>query len=225
MLWAIAYGTSSYLVDQNFWPRQVQEKWARPGIAVGIHGGFYGDLFVLPALFWYLTAKYGSEWSSEMVGFAIKIGFTVTFANHLLLIFTQTVPDPFGWKGERWSLTIFFHFLYMWIAVMFIALMYFTPGTDPHDVALGSIVVGVHMMAGTHVFLGIVNRWKRWSWCPDLIASPTLPLMLVGLWAVLTGFAMYAGGVWAAILVGMTALCLLGMAQATLMFGPGPIRR
>ncbi len=197
----VLYGLSSYLIDSNFLPHQVIAKWGRAGFPVVAHGGFWGDLLVLPALFWYFTNEYGDHWTNETLGRAIKIGLGLALANHILLIFTQTIPDPFGWKGEKMSFTIFFHFLYFWLAATFIALMYFTSGGVSLSLAvIGSGVLGVHMMAGMHIPLAVLQEHFQWKWCPQGLIHTQLILMQIGLWITLAGFATYAAswqaGVW-----------------------------
>ncbi|MDD3530984.1 MAG: hypothetical protein PHV99_00060 [Candidatus Pacebacteria bacterium] len=194
MLLVVVEGLFSYFVSGNFTPTQVIARWGKSGISFIAHGGMWGDFFLLPALFAFIITRYGASWNTKMIVIMVSIGVLVTLANHLMLISTQVVPDPLGWKGEKWSTVIALHFIYMSTYVALAGLFYFSPGVSVKAAIMVSVMLGVHMAFGTHVPLGLLNRWYQWVWCPDFIASPQLPYLTTVIWATLTSFAWYAAG-------------------------------
>ena len=184
----------SYKWGHNFWPSQVMTRWGKAGIAFFAHGGMWGDFFLLPALFAFIITRYGANWTPKQIALMAAIGVAVTLGNHLLLIFTQTIPDPIGWKEEKWSALIAMHFVYMSTYVALAGLFYFSPNVSVGAAVGVSVVLGIHMALGTHVALGVINLWKQWAWCPDFLASPVLPYMTVSIWLTLSVFAAVAAG-------------------------------
>src|SRR3990172_7232943 len=94
VLLVVLEGFATYYLSQNFWPSQVMERWGKAGISFFSHGGMWGDLFLLPPLFAFIIVKYGEDWKLEQIALMAAIGFAVTAGNHLILIFTQAIPDP-----------------------------------------------------------------------------------------------------------------------------------
>lgn len=188
-------GIVSYFVEKNFLPSQVFARWGRNGIPLVAHGGFWGDLFILPPVFWYVVTRYGEGWSQRQIVVMVGIGFAITLANHINLMMNQTLPDPFGWKEERWSTLIALHFVYMTMYVALSGLFFFSSGKVPSTLAvLVGVALGLHMMLGTHVILGIVKRWTQWSWCPDFFANPQMPYVIIGIWVIVAILASIGAG-------------------------------
>ncbi|MFZ3043907.1 MAG: hypothetical protein WA058_02235 [Minisyncoccia bacterium] len=172
----------------------------------------WGDLFLLPALMAYVVVNYGDEWTAQQVVVMAIIGMAITLGNHLLLIFTQEILDPLGWKHERWSTLIALHFVYMSAYVALVGLFFFcSPGVSVVAAITVATILGVHMALGTHVPLGVMERWYQWDWCPDLLGNPGLPWMQLGLWVVLAMLAWYAAGWQAGLWVAAIAIALAGL--------------
>lgn len=208
MLLVVAEALASYYLSQNFWPSQVMARWGKAGIAFFAHGGMWGDFFLLPALFAFIITRYSASWSPKMILIMTLVGIVITLGNHLVLIFTQTIPDPLGWKEEWWSVPIVLHFVYMSAYVALAGLFYFSPGVSLKAAVVVSVALGIHMAAGTHVFLGLVNLWGQWTWCPDFLASPVLPYMSAGIWIVLSLLATVAAGLQAGLSVAVVGVSL-----------------
>lgn len=178
----------------SFWPNQVMERWGEPGIAFVAHGGMWGDLVLLPPLFAYIITRYGASWSNKQITVMAIVGILVTLANHLLLVFTQVIPDPLGWQKESWSWVIALHFVYMSTYVALVGLFYFSSDVSVRIAVTVSVALGIHMAFGTHVPLGMLNRLIGWPWCPDFLGSPMLPYLTGVIWFLLAGFSAHAAG-------------------------------
>ncbi len=189
----IGYALAGYS-NGMFWPVQVIAKWQKPGIALIIHGGMWGDLLLLPLVVRYLTDRYDltADLTWESNKWWVLIGFAITLANHINLCLNQKVPDPFGWQDKWWSMTITVHFLYMWGACTILLKAAFAPSIEPAAMAILAIVVGTHMMFGIHMVLGITNRFMRLDWLPEFITTQSI-LMEVGIWSALIALAYYLG--------------------------------
>lgn len=220
MLLVVLEALASYSWGQNFWPDQVMARWGKTGISFFAHGGMWGDFFLLPALMAWVIVTYGSTWSTEMIMKMAAIGVLVTLGNHLILIFTQAIPDPLGWKEEKWSALIAMHFVYMSAYVALAGLFYFSPGVSVKAAVAVSVALGIHMAFGTHIPLGLLNLWYKWAWCPDFFSNnPGLPIMTAGIWITLAAFATVAAG-WRAglsvvIIASALAVVILGIINAS----------
>src|SRR4051812_36344391 len=109
---ALGYCVTSHF-EGMFTLEQVIEKWGRPGIAIVVHGGAWGDILLLPALCAVLTARFGESWAERLnlnlyffrwdlsiIVLAAIIGFVITAGNHANLCANQKIPDPFGWQKQ-----------------------------------------------------------------------------------------------------------------------------
>lgn len=224
MLLVVAEALASYHYASNFWPSQVMARWGKAGIAFFAHGGMWGDFFLLPLLMAIIVVTYGDTWTLKQVAIMGAIGIVVTTANHLNLILNQPVPDPLGWQGEKWSDPIALHFVYMSTYVALAGLFYFSPNVSVKAAVMVSVVLGIHMALGTHVPLGILNRFMNWSWCPDFLSNNGLLWMQLGIWVVLTTFATVAAGWRAGLWVIGIGSCFIELLLLFIRFGPPAIR-
>lgn len=222
VLWMLLETFAAYRGGWLF-PSDVAAHWGKPGIAFSTHGGMYGD-FLLPFLFAWMYVAYGETWNAEKIGTMLAIGLAVTLANHLLLIFTQVIPDPLGWKGERWSALIALHFVYMSVAVTFAGLFYFSPNVSVAAAVGVSILLGVHMLFGTHVPFGVLNRLHPMLDCPDFLSNAGLPWMQLGIWIMLAYFSWRAAGQEAGLWIGGIGIGVFTLIQLFIRFGPPAIR-
>lgn len=202
MLLVVVEGFVSYYLSHNFWPSQVMARWGKAGISFFAHGGMWGDLFLLPALMAVIVVNYVDKWTAEQVIIMAVVGVAVTLGNHLMLIFTQETPDPLGWKQEKWSALIALHFVYMSTYVALAGLFFcYTPGVSVTAAVWVALILGIHMAFGTHVPLGMLNRFERWEWCPDFLSSPVLPYLSAVIWLALSALAWIATKEWHAGLI------------------------
>lgn len=220
MLLVVLEALASYFLSHNFWPSQVMTRWGKAGIAFFTHGGMWGDLFILPLVMATVIVKYGDSWEMRQIAIMAMVGVTITLANHLMLIYTQTIPDPLGWQREKWSTVIALHFIYMSVYVALIGLFFIhSPGVSVTAAVGVAVALGVHVALGTHVTLGLLNLWYRWGSCPDFLASPILPYLTTAVWLILAVLASVAAGLRAGFAVvtigaGLTALvmCIIRLA-------------
>jgi hypothetical protein len=197
----IGYDIAGYF-DGMFLPRQIIAKWGQPGVALIFHGGMWGDLILLPFLFAYLIGKVSGDWTATHVGYALLIGFAVTFSLQLMLALTGDKPDPMGWQGERWSLGIALHFTYMWGAVTLVALtLLYSPSATAGMITVTCIIIGIHTYLGAQILFGILNRcFFRWDLVPEMLITAAFVTQAI-VWAVLAGLAARVGGMRAGALV------------------------
>lgn len=224
MLLVVLEALASYFWNSNFWPSQVVARWGKAGIAFFAHGGMWGDFFLLPPLMAFIIVKYGDGWSMKLIVIMCAIGVVATTANHLNLILNQPVPDPLGWQQEKWSTPIALHFVYMSTYVALAGLFYYSPHVSVKAAVIVSVVLGIHMALGTHVPLGILNRFMNWSWCPDFLSNNGLLWMQLGIWVVLATFATVAAGWRAGLWVAGFGASYIALLMVFIQFGPPAIR-
>jgi hypothetical protein len=211
VLLALAYAFTALLRDDMFWPSQVIRRWGRAGIALVFHGGLWGDLFVLPMLSWLLITWYQDVWQLSDLKWSALMGFVLTAGNHVNLCLNQRVPDPFGWREERWSATIGLHFLYMWLAsTVLFQTAFFTPHLTSGVVSTVCIIVGLHMMCGIHMPVGIVNRALRDKRIPEFLRADSL-WMATCIWVAMTLLALVLGGTGAMVSVACATFACVTM--------------
>ena len=201
MLLVVVEGFASYYISKNFFPSQVIARWGQPGIAFITHGGMWGDLFLLPALMAWIITRYGNQWSTKQIVIMGFVGFAITLGNHLLLIFTQKIPDPLGWQKEWWSVPIALHFVYMTTYVALAGLFFFHSHPSVGATVLVATLLGIHMLFGTHIPLGILNLRYHWEWCPTSFLHTGALWMQAGIWMTLSALAYIAAGPTAGLLM------------------------
>lgn len=198
---------AAYYLSKNWSPDQILLVWKRPGVPLKYHGGWWGDLLLLPIVFGWVVYKFGQTWDAKMIAIMLAIGFAFNLANHIGLIKGQTFIDPYGHPGEKWSTVIGLHFVYASAYIGLVGLFYLSPGVTFWEVVGVSAIVGVHTMIGMHIPLGALNEIYRWDWCPQDLLNEKLLTMQIGLWATLAGFATYAAGSKAGLLVLAIGIC------------------
>lgn len=192
-----------------FLPSQMMARYYRSGINFLTHGGMWGDMFLLPPMLCYMLGHTGA-WSVHHDWPFALVGTGLTMLNHVLLTNNEQ-PDPFGFLDLRSSPAITVHAVYMAVYLTIIGRFYVNPvDVNPTAIATLSILLGIHVAAGTHIFLGMANLVYRWRWCPDILANPAVWAMNAGTWVVLAVLATYAGG-WLAGLYTIGAGCILAV--------------
>ncbi len=189
-----------------FLPSQMMAQYGRPGINFLTHGGMWSDMFLLPYLLCYMLL-YSGKWDLSRDWLPIAIGIAMAVGNQILLN-NSTRPDPLGSVDLKWSVAIAVHSVYMAAYIAVIGHFYFNTDVSSEATIVVSILLGVHVAAGTHVFLGMANLLGHWDWCPALLSDPNLPYMSAGVWALLAVLAWYAGGMQAGLTVAATGSIL-----------------
>ena len=201
MLLVTLMGLTSYW-NGTFFPNQLIARFGKPGVSFFAHGGMWGDMFLLPTLFACIIVSYGVTWDVAQIKQMMLIGIAITAANQLLCN-QSPVPDVLGWQGEKFSLTIALHFVYMSTYVALAGLFFcYTPGVSVTAAVWVAVILGIHMAFGTHVPLGMLNRFAQWVWCQDFLSSPILPYLSAVIWLTLSILATIATGWRAGFVVG-----------------------
>src|SRR3989344_3170415 len=222
MLLVAVEGFVSYQ-NGTFFPNQLIAKFGKPGVSFFAHGGMWGDMFLLPTLFACIIVLYGATWSAEQIGQMVLIGVAITAANQLLCN-QSPVPDVLGWQGEKFSLTIAMHFVYMSTYVALAGLFFcYTPGVSVTAAVCVAVVLGIHMAFGTHVPLGMINRFAQWAWCQDFLSSPVLPYLSAVIWITLAALATIAAGLRAGFMSGPLVFGGAALVIVFMEFSPLPV--
>ena len=147
----LGYAIAGYF-NGMFLIQQVLDKGHGPGVALAIHEGMWSDFFILPPLFKYLIGKLQGDWEGTIVKKSLLIGLVITLATHLLLISMGDKPDPMGWQGGRFSITIVLHFIYMWGAIALAALvLIYSPSATTRMITATCIILGIHTYLGAQI--------------------------------------------------------------------------
>jgi hypothetical protein len=170
------------------WPSQMR----RPGISAMTHGGLWSDLLPLPLVMCF-ALLHSSEWSIERDWLPVLLGIGIAIANQILLNGSAR-PDPLGSIDLKWSPGIAIHGVYMATYIAIIGHFFFHPmNVTSNQVVAVSIFLGLHVAAGTHVFLGMAHLIYQWDSCPDPLSDKLLPYMNGAVWLLLAGLTWFAG--------------------------------
>ena len=214
VLWVVAEGFASYYLSKNFFPSQVMARWGKPGIAFFAHGGMWLNLFMLPLLMAWIITRYSNQWSTKQIVTLAMVGFLVTLGNHLLLMFTQKIPDPLGWQKEHWSLLIGMNFVYMTTYVALAGLFFFCSHPSVRATVFVASTLGIYTVFGMHIPLGIMNIRYDWAWCPEFLHTGAF-LMQAGIWSALAAISWWTAGFYAGVVVMLMAFCIAAWTACT----------
>lgn len=208
VLWVCMEG---YLAYRNgmLTPAQMLAKYpGRRGLPFIAHGGMWGDIYIISPLIGFIVGTYGDSWTLAQIVTMLAIGMALSSAMHWTYVQTP-FPDSLAWKGEGITAAGWLHVIYMGAVFAIIGLLYFcTPNPNSLLVLLTGLLLGIHVIIGTHVLLGVFNELAPMAWCPNLLVPPT-GYVVLGAWGVLIALAMFAVGVSAGLLLAMTAALFL----------------
>lgn len=204
VLWVLLEGVLAHL-NGMLTPAQMSARYpGRRGLPFIAHGGMWGDIFIISPLIGFIAGTYGSSWTPVQIVTMLAISMALSGAMHWTYIQTP-FPDSLAWKGEGITAAGCLHVIYMGYAFCIIGLLYFcTPSPNPPMVLLTGLLLGIHVIIGTHILLGILNEYEPMEWCPNLLAPPT-GYVVLGAWGVLIALTMFAVGISAGLLLAVTA--------------------
>jgi hypothetical protein len=199
--------------ESPYWTQAgIREHCGKPGIPLKWHGGFWMSITLLPLTLGVDIIRYADVWTLSSIMLMAGLGVLVALGNHLLLIFTQEIPDPLAWIGEKWNRLVAAQFAFMTVAVMFIGLICNTPGVSYDAVAWLSLLLGFHVMAGMQIIP--MGYWVRTGapqgeGVPDPFDSFAWPWMQIVIWIFLGFVAARAGDQLLGILIGIFGVLLV----------------
>lgn len=122
-------------------------------------GGIWSDLILINPLLTVLIERYHSCWSYQQWLVSCAISYFASLVMHEVYKMNPC-PDCLAWNS-RLTMAGVVHVWYMTFAFTVIGLFYFaTPHPDPVFLRFTSLILCFHMLAGTNVFLNIINpRW------------------------------------------------------------------
>jgi hypothetical protein len=142
-------------VDNFLTLAQMKAKGFSKGLPLLYHAGIWGDLIITPVLA-YIVANHAIEWHrsdivlAHMVGVLLIVGFGflwVSSAKHGL-------PEAHTYSGKM-TPAGFAHAIYFTEAITGIILFFFYSKITQMEASIISVILGFHVLYGTHVFLGL----------------------------------------------------------------------
>lgn len=183
-LLVLAQGVFAYRAD-FLTASQMRAAGVSEGMPFIWHFGMWGDFFVVSPLASYLVGRHAHLWSIRRILFSFAIAFAASGFMH----WTYTLGSMPGAHVQNHQLTIagWLHLFYMGLAIcVFVMFLLFTPRVSTKVLAVASILLVVHVFAGTHMVLGIFTTLSPQDWYPYRpLRSPSGWLIAAGIGIVL----------------------------------------
>ena len=126
------------------------------GLPFFAHGGMWGDFFLISPLIAYIASVYGRQWSASAVIPWLIIGCSASYVLHIVFaqipwLESHVVSGHLTNAGR-------IHLVYMGFAIAAFGLVYFeTVHVSPLFLLAMGILLPLHLLAGTHMFLGLLK--------------------------------------------------------------------
>jgi hypothetical protein len=132
------------------------------GLPIICHGGMWGDLFIISSVMGLIT--YFCKWSP--VEWMVSAVFAYVASSLLHRMYAKTTIPEAHAHGGNLTAAGKVHMTYMFLAFTVIGLFYFrTPEEISQTfIILVSVALFVHVFLGTHLVLGMVDRYAHFDW-------------------------------------------------------------
>jgi len=134
------------------------------GIPLIAHAGVWGDLlFITPLAAWIVYA-YRGQWNSDDIKLASAIGSLVTLALAFFWVSLTEhgLQEALAQNGQITPAGLF-HDLYVAGAITIFLLFFFCSGVTRKAATIVAVILGIHLIYGTHIVLGLIGP----DWFPD----------------------------------------------------------
>ena len=137
--------------------KQMQKRGFEKGLPLMWHAGIWGDVFPLTPLLVYLVTVYSNQWRTINVMWALLIGVVAIIGMGFMWVngAKKGLPEAHTHDG-RITGAGFFHAIYFVVAIAVIILTFFCSAISQKAAIVTAIILGVHIVYGTHIVLGLI---------------------------------------------------------------------
>jgi hypothetical protein len=159
-----AQAISAYL-DHFFTVSQMRHRGIEHGLPFVWHFAMWGDFLLVSPLAAYLVARFFHRWRLRWM--LLSLGFGIVIASLLSLAYTfSSIPEAHV-QNHKLTAAGVGHLLYMAVALsVFIQFFLFTPSVPTRLLWIVSLLLLVHVFAGTHMLLGVFKIVVPMNWYP-----------------------------------------------------------
>lgn len=144
---------------------EMQEGGVDLGLPFIWHFGMWGDAFVISPLVAYFVGRYSSRWRLHWTLASLALGIAVA----VIMGWSYTLPNVQEAHVENHRLTAagVLHLVYMAVALAgFLLFFLFTNDVSRRLLRIASVLVVIHVLAGTHMALGLLHLVIPLDWYP-----------------------------------------------------------
>ncbi len=167
--------------DKLFSVQQLRDRGFTTGLPFVFHGAMWTDMLIINPIMVVSLLLYGQQWSSKQIVTIGAVMLLVNTAMHFVYAMSKT-PDSLAWNGKLTPAGCV-HWFYMGLGLTIIGLIYFdTPNVNPSFLVAVSVLLALHIFAGTQMFLNIFR--PAW-WSKTLTTDWGSVVTVAIVWAVL----------------------------------------
>lgn len=145
---------------------QMQQQGIAQGLPFSWHFGMWSDFLLISPLAAYLIGRFFAFWQWHWISTSLTLGFL----SAAILSWTYTFSNTPQAHVQNHALTTvgMVHLFYMAYALAtFIQFLFFTPGVAARQFRAVSVLLFAHVVAGTHMVLGLLTVVHPLHWYPD----------------------------------------------------------
>jgi hypothetical protein len=162
-----------------FLPSQMQAAGYPQGLPFLWHFGMWGDVLIISPLIAYLVGQHAHAFRLRRA--VLSLGIGIAAAGVLGWLFTRSSTPEAHVLHHRLTSAGVVHLVYLAIAVAaLLNFVFFDPQATGGQLALSSLLVLIHVFAGTHMVLGLYALSRRPDWYPDQPLQNVTGWLMIG---------------------------------------------
>lgn len=166
-------------IDNMLSPFQMQNvHHIKVGFPLVSNGAIWGNLILISVAL-SIIGTYASQWGKmEIVAF-IGAGLIVSWLLFHFVYLTGKFPDALAGGGRDISPAGWVVMIYSGIVYALIGLFYFRTNATQSDILIVGTILALYIPVANHAMLSALNSYYHWSWCPDVFAEESSPLLFI----------------------------------------------
>jgi hypothetical protein len=161
---------------------QMLQNGTKSGLPFSWHFGMWGDIVLISPMSALIVAYYSKQWTPASLVLSGLLGLAVSIVMHWVYTFSA-MPEAHV-QAHQLTRAGMVHLIYMAFALtIFIQLFLFTPHITARALRWISVLVFMHVLAGTHIVLGILALLTPLEWYGGRPLQSIMGGLIIGLLA------------------------------------------
>lgn len=162
---------------------QMQLKGVASGLPFLWHFGMWGDALVVSLLSALVVAYYSKQWTPASVALSGVVGLAVSGVMHWM--YSLAAMPEAHIHAHQLTQAGMAHLIYMALVLtIFLQFFLFTPHLTARTLGVVSALVFIHVLAGTHIALGVLALLTPLEWYPGRPLESVIGWLIIALLAV-----------------------------------------